>query len=152
MTLSAKPILPTDHDARLAEETSRLLSVYVHSTKSPVIQLVDEKGKKKLMQIPSSALQLLVDALVEMGEGNAVMLTSIQAELTTQEAAELLNVSRPYVVKLLETGQLPYRKVGSKRRIFAKDVLQYKAEIENKRRRVLDILAQKSQELNLGYE
>lgn len=155
MALPAKrtePMLPTEREAHLAEETSRMLSAYMHSTKSPELQFIDEKGKKKVLHLPSSALQLLVEALIEMGEGNAVMLTSIHAELTTQEAAELLNVSRPYLVKLLEEGQLPYRKVGSKRRVFAKDVLQYKQEIETKRRHVLDVLAQKSQELNLGYE
>ena len=155
MALPAKKsdlVLPTHKEVHLAEESSRVLSAYMGSTKSPNIQLVDDKGHKKSLTLPPVALRLLVDLLTEMGEGNAVALMPIHAELTTQEAADLLNVSRPYLVALLDNDEIPHRKVGSKRRVLAKDVLQYKSEIEHKRRKVLDELAQKSQELKMGYE
>jgi len=124
----------------------------MRSTKSPNIQLIDEKGGHKDLKIPPVALRLLVDMLTQMGEGNAISLMPIHAELTTQEAAELLNVSRPYVVKLLDNHEIPSRKVGTKRRVLVKDVLQYKSIIERKREQILDELAQKSQDLDMGYE
>ncbi len=147
-----EPVLPNDQETHLANESSRILSDYVRSTKHPNIQLVDESGKQKSLTIPLIALQLLVDMLVEMGEGNAVALMPIHVELTTQEAAELLNVSRPYFVKLLDNREIPSHKVGSKRRVLAKDVLHYKSILARKRQKILDELTRKSQDFDMGYE
>ena len=155
MGLPAKKLehfLPNKKEAYLANESSRTLAAYIASTSSPNIELIEDDGERKVINIPPIALHLLVDVLVEMSEGNAVALTPIQAELTTQEAANLLNVSRPYLVKLLDSNQIPSRKVGCKRRVLVKDLLEYKAEIESKRQSILGELAQKSQDLNLGYE
>ena len=102
--------------------------------------------------MPASALRLLVDILVQMAEGNAVSVIPIRAELTTQEAAELLNVSRPHMVNLVESGEIPYRKVGSHRRILAKDVLAYKAKIDEARLKNLAELSEQAQKLKMGYE
>lgn len=147
-----EPVLPDNKEAHLADESSRILASYIRSSKSINLHLIDSKGKQKNLIIPTSALRLFVDVLTEMGKGNAVTLTPIHAELTTQEAAELLNVSRPYFVKLLDAEELPYRKVGTKRRVLAKDVLQYKSIIESKRQKILDELTRKSQEMDLGYK
>jgi len=88
---------------------------------------------------------------VQMAEGTAVTLLPTQAELTTQQAAAILNVSRPFLVRLLEHGQIPYRKVGTHRRILLRDVIAYQEGTDTARVRSLDELANLSQELNLGY-
>ena len=96
-------------------------------------------------------MQLLVGILEEMGQGNAVSLIPIHTELTTQEAADLLNVSRPYLINLLKEGKIPFRNVGTKRRILAKDVLRYRASIDKKRLKALEALTKQAQELDMGY-
>ena len=85
----------------------------------------------KAIEIPKEALNLLVDILQQMAQGNAVSLIPIHAELTTQEAADILNVSRPYLVGLLEKGEIPFRKVGTRRRVDNADVTTVKQKIKS---------------------
>ncbi|GLS26176.1 helix-turn-helix domain-containing protein [Marinibactrum halimedae] len=101
--------------------------------------------------LPAQALRLLKDILQQMALGNGVTVMPQHAELTTQEAANLLNVSRPYLVKLLEEGEIPFYKAGTHRRIKIGDVLEYKNKIMKAREESLDELAKLSQELDLGY-
>lgn len=147
-------ILPTNQEAHLAEESSRALSVLMKSVKktSTVKMTVIVNNKEKTISVPLSALRLLTDILTQMSEGNAVTLTSVHSELTTQEAADLLNVSRPYLVGLLDDNKIPHRKVGNRRKVLSKDILAYKKNIDQQRMKTLDELAKKSQELDLGYE
>lgn len=143
--------IPSNKEAALAEKSGRILSDYIKKTKTPTLQLVDTKKESKKIVVPPQALLLLVGILDEMSQGNAVSLIPIHAELTTQEAADLLNVSRPYLINLLKEGKIPFRKVGTKRRVLAEDVLRYKTTIDKKRLKTLEALTKQAQELDMGY-
>lgn len=103
------------------------------------------------VEIPAEALRLLVEILGHIARGNAVTVASLAAEITTQEAAELLNVSRPFVVKLLDDGQLPFRKVGNRRRMRLADVVAYRRRDDEHRDLVLRRLTEEAEALGL-YE
>ncbi len=151
--LSTRHSLPTATEIASARESSRALSKYVQSSaETQQIGIFDAKGAAHPIHVPISALHLLLEALTEIGEGNAVSIISIHAELTTQEAADVLNVSRPFLVNLLERGELPFHKIGTHRRIRYQDVIAYKERIDTKRRKALDDLAEQAQALNMGYE
>lgn len=144
-------VMPTEKEVLLAEQSSRVLASYIQSTRAPAIQLLKKGKDPERVVLPPSAMRLLVDILTQMAEGNAISLIPIHAELTTQEAADLLNVSRPYIVTLLEEGKIPHRKVGTKRRVLAKDILHYKARIDKARLKALEELSEQAQELDMGY-
>ena len=101
--------------------------------------------------LPGQTLQILLNVLSEMSKGNAISLIPHHQEVSTQEAANLLNVSRPFLVGLLEKGDIPFRKVGAHRRVLLTDVLAYKEETEQMRTQALDELAALSQEEGMGY-
>lgn len=145
-------LVPSHKEAELAGKSRRVLSDYIKKTKKPTLQLISSKQEDKTIILPVQALELLVEILEEMSQGNAISLISVHNELTTQEAADLLNVSRPYFINLLKEGKIPFRKVGTKRRILAKDVLRYKSNMDKKRLKVLEELSKQAQELNMGYE
>jgi excisionase family DNA binding protein len=146
-----EPIVPSDAEAALAEKSSRLLSNYIKSTKKPTVQCIGDTKENQKITLPPLAIKLLMNILEQMGQGNAVTIVPVHSELTTQEAADLLNVSRPYFINLLKEGKIPFHKVGTKRRILAKDVIAYKTAIDKKRQEVLNLLSKQAQELNMGY-
>lgn len=98
------------------------------------------------MELPLTAARLLVDVLTQIAEGNAVTVIPIHAELTTQQAAEYLGVSRPYIIKLLESNEIPYRLVGSHRRIYFRDLKSYRDKLKAKRRETLAELVRDTEE------
>lgn len=103
------------------------------------------------VQLPAFAAKLLVEALTALAEGHAVTVVPVPAELTTQQAADLLNVSRPYLVRMLDERRLPYRRVGNRRKVLLEDVLAYKRRDDIERQKVLDELAQEAQAIGLEY-
>lgn len=152
MNTTLPQTFPSEKDMTLARESGRLLSTALQTrTETQQIEFRDDFGIVRTIAIPTSALRLLLDVLTEIGQGNAVSILPVQAELTTQEAADALNVSRPFLVQLLEKGDIPFHKVGTHRRIRYLDVLSYKKQIDAERNKALDLLAAQAQELDMGY-
>jgi excisionase family DNA binding protein len=98
------------------------------------------------LDVPVEAIDVLAASLVELAEGHAVQVVRIDDELTTQQAADLLNVSRPYVIKLIERGELPHRRVGNRRKVPVASVLAHKRRDDAYRREAARELTQLSQQ------
>lgn len=144
--------LPTAEEVAIARESGRVLSAFLQTrADTQQIEIFDDKGASHPVNVPVSALRLLVDVLTEIGEGNAVSIIPIHAELTTQDAADVLNVSRPFLVQLLERGAIPFHKIGTHRRVRYQDVVAYKERIDTERGKALDALAEQGQALKMGY-
>ena len=145
-------VAPSPADAVLALESSRLLAGRELEPGASVrFRLLDDGDKGETLSVPASAVRLFLRLLEEMSRGNAVTLIPTHAELTTQQAADLLNVSRPYLAKLLDEGKIPGRTVGKYRRVRYSDLMAFKRKDNLARARVLDRLAAEAQELGLGY-
>jgi excisionase family DNA binding protein len=151
LTDGFETVSPTEADAEVARESSRQLAGRLQAAKDFRLQISTGKGAEETLVLPPSAVRLLFHVLTEMARGNAVTLIPIHAELSTQQAADLLNVSRPYLVKLLEEGAIPCRKVGSHRRVLFQDLMAYKRRVDAERLKTLGELAEQAQDLDMGY-
>lgn len=146
--------LPSDEDSATAHAAVEALrNVTQGRQETTLLRLVSEGEEQPAVEVtlPPEAFHLLVRILTHMANGHAVTVVPVEAELTTQQAAELLNVSRPHVVKLLDRGEIPHRKVGSHRRVLLVDVLAYKEKEDARQRELLDELTREAQDLGLGY-
>jgi excisionase family DNA binding protein len=145
-------VTPTPDDTRLAQESSRrLVKLLGNRRKSLRLRIQPDGEPEETIAIPLPAFRLLADILTEMAKGNAVTLIPIHAELTTQQAADLINVSRPFLIEQLEKGAILFRKVGKHRRVLFKDLMAYKQTMDRNRLKALDELSSQAQELGLGY-
>lgn len=118
----------------------------------PADEVIDVRinGEPEVASVPREALELLVRVLANMSAGRAVSIVPQHAELTTQQAADLLNVSRPYLIGLLEDGAIPCRKVGTHRRIRMADLLDFQRRDDAGRRAAADELTRLAQEMGLS--
>lgn len=139
------PIFAPNSDATIVKQLDDELA-----RTQGVAKLVTPQGSE--IRLPHSVLKVLIGVVHEMARGNAVKVMPIHAELTTQQAAELLNVSRPFLVSLLEQGEIKYRKVGTHRRVLLEDLLVYKDRRDRERLSALDELAKEDQRLGLYEE
>lgn len=122
---------------------------------------IEEEGPSRLnvkigedevdVPLPRDLMTVILEILTEVAQGHSVSVGPEEEELTTSEAAELLNVSRPHLVKLLEGGEIPFRKVGTHRRVRREDVLEYKRRQRREAEEAMQNLADQAQELGLGY-
>jgi excisionase family DNA binding protein len=145
-------VAPSAADAELARESSRRLAKILGAKKPCVRLRVQPEGSaEEAIAIPLPAFRLLADILTEMAQGNAVTLIPVHAELTTQQAADLLHVSRPYLIDLLEKGAIPFRKVGKHRRVLSQDLMAYKRKTDEARQKALEALSALDQEVGFGY-
>lgn len=151
-TFTALLSTPSDAEKALAKESSRQLAPLIQKERpsTSISILEDDLGQR--IVVPNAAISLLLEILTQMAQGNAVSIMPYHAELTTQQAADLLNVSRPFLVKLLESGELAHRMVGKHRRMLLQDVMKYKENIDRARNETLNELVAQAQELNMGYE
>ena len=115
------------------------------------IDLVGADDQRQTVEIPTFALRLLGDILGELATGNSVKVVPIHAELTSQEAADMLNVSRPHLVKMLDEGVIAHTKTGRHRRIKFADLVAYKEQRDQASRSAMHALASQAQELGMGY-
>lgn len=109
------------------------------------------QGSKESITVPKNALVMLKSIVENMAEGNVVAVLPQEMELTSQQAADILGVSRPHVIKLLKEKKIPFKKVGSHRRILFRDLLDYQEKQTKEREKQLDFLAKQAQDLQLGY-
>jgi excisionase family DNA binding protein len=142
------PQIPSDEESAQAREAARQLARLLPEGERPM-RLVTESAGPETISIPPSAVRLFRDALTQLGQGRAVAIVPGKAELTTQVVADFLNVSRPYVVKLIESGKLPARLVGTRRHVSFADLIKFDEEDRETHRAALDELARIDQELKL---
>ena len=144
------PVLPDRRESELAQQGQRAMAAYLSTRlETQRITLMDSEARSHTIELPTSALTLLMDILGELALGNAVQLVPVQAELTTQEAANILKVSRPHMVKLLEEGHLPFHKTGRHRRILFADLMEYKQKREHASLDAMQALADQAQDLGI---
>lgn len=148
-----RTVLPDEKEIAAAVESSRQLAAFLTTKfETQRIELAYETQQREVVELPTLALRLLVEILSELALGNAVKVVPIHAELTTQEGADMLNVSRPHLVKLLDQGALPHTKTGRHRRIRLADLMTYKEQRDRASLAAVDELAAQAQELGMGYE
>jgi excisionase family DNA binding protein len=144
-------VQPTPQAAEEARIAIRELAGMHLRQPSPTVRIQPDRGRGTSVTIPAPAFELLLEILGQMANGNAVTLLPVHAELTTQQAADLLNVSRPFLIELLDRGAIPHRKVGTHRRVRLADLMEYRRKDEAQRRAVMDELASEAQKHGLGY-
>ena len=139
------------------EIASKSVSSLVHTAAAISRQKLDSVKIKiqetgEFITIPKKAVDLLFNIINSMAEGKSISIVPSDSEITTQQAADMLNMSRPHIVKLLEDGVIPFKKVGSHRRILLEDLIEYDRKLKEQRNASLKNLAEQAQDLGLGYE
>jgi excisionase family DNA binding protein len=143
-----EPVTPSPADIETAKESIHPLARAIQENQP--LRLRPENGgvgQAQTFELPAAAAQLLLRLMADMAAGNAIAVIPIHAELTTQQAADMLGVSRPFIIKQIEEGKLPHRKVGTHRRIVFKDLMDYRHRMDADRKKALDELASLGQEM-----
>jgi len=150
MTASLRSPAPSPADAEVARASSERLGAFLRADHALMLSVADGQTCETV-ELPPSVGALLLEILEDMAAGNAVAVLRRDAELTTQQAADYLNVSRPFLVGLMEAGDVPFRRVGTHRRVRFENLRRYKDATDAARRGALDALAADAQTLDMGY-
>jgi len=146
-----EPVALSEQETQLARQSGHAIASFVNGDPFLHLTLTRGDGESVQAEVPTVALRLLAHVLEEMARGNPITLIPRHAELTTHQAADLLRVSRPYLIKLLDGGQIPHRKVGAHRRVRYDDLVAYQEREKAARHRALDEMTAEAQRLGL-YE
>lgn len=140
---------PSPDEVQAARVAARALS---RNGAGPVIRFAVEGESAEPITLPASIFALVVDLLSKLGNGNAVTIVPVEAELTTQQAADYLNVSRPHLIKLLERGSLPFRMVGTHRKVLARDMINYRSKVDGARYEALRAMTTADADLGIDTD
>lgn len=138
----------SDRAAQAADSLEQFLERHPEASAASLSMFLGDD--ETAMEVPFDVLRLLARMLAETASGNAVAVSPVKAELTTQQAADLLNVSRPYLVKLLDERRIPFRRVGNRRRILLADVMAFKDVDESERRAIAAELSAQAEQPDQG--
>lgn len=143
-------------EVELAKAAQRCLIGALDHSKAVNIVILEEGVERTsdgapVLRLPPKVLRMFADMLGAMSQGQAITILPRSMEVTTQEAAMILNVSRPYLIKLLNENKIPFHKLGKHRRIRLEDVLQYKTERRETSLAALQALSDQAQELDMEY-
>ena len=142
-----EPIIANEDEALIAREAVARLQPMADAGQD--VRLRFNESADIVVPLPAAAVVAITRVLAAMAERRPVSIIPMDAELTTQQAADMLNVSRPHLTKLIDAGAIPHRKVGTHRRVLVADILAYKAEARAKQSRAIDDMVALSQELGL---
>jgi excisionase family DNA binding protein len=148
---AVQPVTPDEEAMRASAQALEQIQAYLgHHRDGPArVRLSDDLQEDELV-VPQVAVELLARVLAHLANGQGVSIVPANAELTTQQAADMLNVSRPYLIGLLDAGEVEYRKVGTHRRVLAGSLLEYKRRDDVRRREAADELSVLTQEMGLS--
>lgn len=142
-----EPIVATTSEALIAREALSRLQPVADAGCDVRVRVLG--AADIVVPLPAAAVKVIVDVLAAMADSRPISVIPTDAELTTQQAADMLNVSRPHLVKLLSAGVIPSGKVGTHRRVRVADLLAYKGRSLAERRSAIDAMVSLSQELHL---
>ncbi len=151
MLKTVEPGTPSQAEQAAAQAAGRALARFAGHERVRVEVRDEEQDEAEVLILPATAVRLLTDVLGQLAEGRAVAVMSEDAQLTTQQAADMLNVSRPHLIKLLEAGEIPHQMVGTHRRILLRDFRVYRRKQAEASAAALDALVAEAQELGMGY-
>jgi excisionase family DNA binding protein len=143
-------IIPTDQDTEIARTSSAALRPLLVNNGTAHLRFETQGLQDSEVVIPQSAVRILLSALQEMAKGHSVTLLPVDTELTTQQAAEMMRISRPSLIKMLDERRLPYRKVGAHRRLRYDDVVSYLESERARRKKVMEDLVAETESLDLN--
>lgn len=149
-----RQVLPpkmSSQEIEMARAAQRCIMEALDRSRAAAITLTTTDGSHPAVELPPAALRVIGQLLGVMSEGRPVILMPSTQEFSTVEAANFLNVSRPFVIKEIEEGRLPHRKVGAHRRVAFEDLVAYAREMRKRQEAALERMAENARELGLDY-